>query len=214
MDLTDTEVPSLLAFGPQSDLASQDTINPLRILLDQLPVLSPLRDSIEGLTEFWNDLVDFDASLREIPGIKYITELHEWLVEGGPLPSHKANAYLLPLTVLFQVTQYFQYLQQLNTSNPHERVIENLRNGSVQGFCVGFLSAVIVAASKTEADIAATAAVILRLSVCIGAYVDKAQLGSQEEGGTCLAVSWKKDVVDERKIRGVVDSFAGVSRSS
>jgi hypothetical protein len=210
MDLNNA-IPSLLAFGPQTGLPSQDTVEQLRLQLNRTPQLSRVFDSIKSLTDFWNTLVNFDPSLSHIPGTQIFTDLQRWIVEGGPLPSHNANTYLVPVTVLLQITQYFGYLKQLNTSNPQQRVIQSLQNGSIQGFCVGFLSAATVATSKTEAEIAATAAVILRLAVCIGAYVDKAQLGSHSVGAACIAVRWKEDEVSEGEIVGLVHTFPGVS---
>lgn len=210
MGLTNV-IPSVLAFGPQTGLPSQDTVEQLRLQLIRTPQLSCVLDSIKSLTDFWNTLVNFDPSLSHIPGTQIFADLQRWVVEGGPVPSNNANTFLVPVTVLLQITQYFGYLKKLNTSNPHQRALQSLQNGSIQGFCVGFLSAATVATSKTEAEIASTAAVMIRLAVCIGAYVDKAQLSSHSVGAACIAVRWKEDEVSEEEIVNIVHSFPGVS---
>ncbi|KAK8029647.1 Methylphloroacetophenone synthase [Apiospora rasikravindrae] len=74
-------------------------------------------------------------------------------------------------TLNYSITQYTRYLDHLGHDS-HRRLLNSAKSGGLQGFCVGFLSAVAVAVSKTEADIGASAAVALRLAVCIGAYVD------------------------------------------
>jgi hypothetical protein len=133
------------------------------------------------------------------------------VVEGGPLPNHSANTYLTPVTILLQITQYVGYLNQLNVRNPQQSVLQGLQAGGIQGFCVGFLSAATVATSESEAEIATTAAVMLRLAVCIGAYVDKSQFGSQSVKAGCVAVSWREEEVSEEEIVDLVHTFPEVS---
>jgi hypothetical protein len=92
-----------------------------------------------------------------------------------PCPSERAthqSHYALAVTVLLHITQYTRYLGQLGKDS-HSDVLDSVNGGGgIQGFCVGLLSAPTVATSASELDIGASAAVALRLAVCIGAYVD------------------------------------------
>ena len=202
--------PSLLVFGPQTELPSQDVIDQLRQELIQTPQLSCLVDAVKNVTEFWKALVNFDPGLDHVSGAKSLTDLQQWVVEGGSLPNHKANTYLLPVTVILQITQYVRYLNQLNVTKPHSFLLKGLQVGGIQGFCVGFLGATAVATSESEAEIAATAAVVLRLAVCIGAYVDRNQLGRQSMKVGCVAIRWREDEVSEKEIVDLIHTYPEV----
>ena len=203
--------PSLLVFGPQTELPSQDVIHQLRQELIQTPQLSCLVDAIKNITDFWKVLVDFDPSLDHGSGAKSLNDLQQWIVEGGALPNHKVNSYLLAVTVILQITQYVRYLNQLNVTKPHSFLLKDIQVGGIQGFCVGFLGATAVATSGNEVEIAATAAVALRLAVCIGAYVDRNQLGRQSMKLGCVAIRWKEDEVSEKEIVDLIHTYPEVN---
>ncbi|KAK8054708.1 Methylphloroacetophenone synthase [Apiospora phragmitis] len=168
-------LPSLLVFGPQGDIALEKAHQSLHLELSSSTRLSALREAVDDLPQFWETLVDFDPSLRQVPGAKYLGQLKQWLNGAGPIPhSQQAdlpNHYALAISVLLQITQYTRYLDHLGHDS-HRRLLDSTKSGGVQGFCVGFLSAVAVVTSKAEADIGASAATALCLAVCIGAYVD------------------------------------------
>ena len=206
-----TAIPSLLAFGPHTELPSQLTIDQLRQELIQNPQLSCIVDTVKNANEFWKALVNFDPSLSHVPGIRFLTDLQRWVVEGGSLPSHSSNAYLLPVSIILQITQYIRYVNQLNVPNPHSFLLKNLQVGGIQGFCVGFLSATAVATSETEGEVATTASTLLRLAICIGAYVDKSQYGIHSMKTACVAVRWREVEVSEKEIVDIVHTYAEVS---
>jgi hypothetical protein len=58
-------LPSLLVFGPQTELPSQEVLAGLREELTKNPSLSSLRVAVEGLPRFWQTLTDFDPDLRK-----------------------------------------------------------------------------------------------------------------------------------------------------
>ena len=207
-------IPSLLVFGPQTELPSQEVLAELRQELIKNPQLSSLQDAVKNLPRFWQSLIDFDPSLSHVSGVKYLDDLQRWIVNGGSFPHHldnNPNVYALPVTLILQVTQYVRYLNRLEKQDPHRLVLEGLQAGGIQGFCVGFLSAIAVASSEREADIAVVAAVSLRLAVCIGAYVDQdGSFAEQPNHTACVAVRWKSDNVNKKEVVDLIRTYPDV----
>lgn len=174
--LTTYSFPSLLVFGPQTEILPEKVLQDTRQELISSPWLSALREAVDGLPQFWQILVDSDSSLRQVPGEKYLGHLTQWVKNGGPFPyqesSSPPNHFLLATTILFQITQYTQYLNALGRDS-HRKLLDSIEVGGIQGFCVGFLSAIAVATSKSDVDLGASAAIALRLAVYIGAQVDQ-----------------------------------------
>lgn len=200
--LATDSLPSLLVFGPQTEFPPEKVLQDFRQELISSPRLSALEEAVDDLPQFWQGLVDFDPSLRQVPGPKYLGHLKQWVRDGGPFPHHQSkspNHYALAVTVLLQITQYSRYLDQL-AKDSHRRVLNSVNaGGGIQGFCVGFLSAVAVASSGSEVDLGACAAIALRLAVCIGAYVD--QDGAYAPVATeymAVAIRWREGNTDDK----------------
>ncbi|KAJ5185404.1 Acyl transferase/acyl hydrolase/lysophospholipase [Penicillium cf. griseofulvum] len=189
-----TSGPSLIVFGPQTELSSRDSIDQLRQEPNQNPQLSHVLHAAKYGAELWRPLANFDPTLNHIPGAKLLAELQEWVIRDGPLPSYNFNTFRLPVTVLLEIAQYVRYLKQLNVVSPHHVPLEGVQTGGILGFCVGFFSAIAVATSETEAEIAFTAAAVFRLAVIIDAYVDNNQFGVYIMHHRCrivLHINWK-----------------------
>lgn len=207
--------PSLLVFGPQTELPSQQDLAGLRQELIQNPALSSLKLAVEDLLRFWHTLTDFDPDLCQVPGTEYLSHFQHWILEGGAFPHHltrNPNVYALPVTVILQITQYIRYLSGLGVKNPHRHVLNGLLDGGAHGFCVGLLSALAVSSSQTEADVATVAATSMRLAVCIGAYVDKdGRSGELPHPTACVAVRWSNDHADgKNEIIALVRTYQDV----
>lgn len=207
-------VPSLLVFGPQTELPSLEVLAELRPELVKNPRLSSLQDAVKNLPRFWQTLTNFDPSLSRVPGAKYLDDLQRWIVDGDAFPHHLGdapNVYSLPVTLILQIIQYVRYLNRLGEKDPHRLVLEGLQAGGIQGFCVGFLSAIAVSSSESAADIAAVAAVSLRLAVCIGAYVDQdGSFAEQANQTSCLSIRWRSDDVDEKEVADLIRTYPDV----
>ena len=81
----------------------------------------------------------------------------------------------------------------------HDIVLEGLESDGIQGFCVGFLSALAVSSSEKEADIGPVAAISLRLAVSIGACVDQDGVFVEPSNETvCAAIRWRGENVSKR----------------
>lgn len=208
-------LPSLLVFGPQTEFPSSEVLQDLRQELITNPLLSALRDAVARLPQLWQNLVDFDPSLVRVPGAKSLGQLSHWVTDGGSFPrpeGDSVNHFALPATVIFQISQYTRYISHLsNNSDVHRELLESVSaSGGVQGFCVGFLSAVAVAGSQTKADLGPAAATALRLAVCVGAYVDK-EPGSH----ATVAIRWREGNADDKaEVDKILQSYSGSYISS
>lgn len=209
-------LPSLLIFGPQTGFPSEHCLTGLREDLISSPHLSSLHEAVIGLPKLWERLIESDPDLRHVPGGQYLSDLRRWMEDGGPFPHrhHDApNIYSLPVTILLQISQYIRYLNQLGNES-HSQVLKSVQDAGIQGFCVGFLSAIAVATSDSEVQIAPLASVAIRLAVCIGAYVDKDGIFSQEpQRFSCVAVRWREHNLSEKEeIFATIYSYPEVSQ--
>ncbi|KAL2015753.1 hypothetical protein VTK56DRAFT_4881 [Thermocarpiscus australiensis] len=211
------DLPSLLVFGSQTEFPPpEQALQDARHELIGNPQLSALKEAVDDLPRFWQELVDFDPSLREVPGNKHLSHLKQWVNDGGSFPHRQSNApshYALAVTVLLQITQYTRYLGQLG-KDAHRIILDSVKTGGgIQGFCVGFLSAAAVATPGSERDIGPSAAVALRLAVSIGAYVD--QDGAYSPAATeyvAVAVRWRDGNAEDKAnaaaiIRSIPDAY-------
>ena len=110
----------------------------------------------------------------------------------------------LPLLVIIQIGQYFQYLEVLGIK--HAEFIAQLRKGGgLQGYCGGMAPAIAIACSKDEAEVVKNAAIVMRIALAIGAY---GELGDDAAtpGATTIVVRTKRvGQADE-----LVSKFPGV----
>lgn len=205
--------PSVLVFGPQTELPCRESLSELRQVLLENPRLAGLRKAVKNLPAFWQSLVDFDPSLSNVPGAEYLGDLQQWMVD-GIFPHHHhslPNLYSLPVTILLQIIQYVRYLSRLEVNDPHRFVLEGLKAGGIQGFCAGFLTAVAVSCASNEEDVVAVGAVCLRLAVCVGAYVDHDGCFAEPPNKTaCLAVRWKAGESREEEVVGLIHTYPHV----
>lgn len=209
-----SNLPSMLVFGPHTQSPPGETLEELRQELNSSTRLSALKHAVSDLPRFWKSLADFDPELRQVPGASYLGQLAQWLRDGGSLPgdhNDAPNHYGLAVTALLQISQYSRYLDHLG-KDAHPRVLHSVEAGGIQGFCSGFLSTIAVASAETEADLGSTAAVALRLAVCIGAYVDQNGMYAQKpDKYSCVAIRWKEIRSDGKaEVANMIRSFPNV----
>ncbi|GKT79831.1 polyketide synthase [Colletotrichum tofieldiae] len=201
----------LLVFGPQAQLSPNDLVE-LRSLLVSNALLSRLLTAVQELPNFWSRLVRFDPELARVPGESCLRGLAEWLAHAGSFPYHPSElpvTLAFPLNFLFQMTQYGCFIQSMNKNNTQRMILESLEDGGVQGFCVGFLSAITVASSLSEKELVETAIRALRLAVCIGAYVDKDAIYSRS---ACVSVRGRHTHAEtQKKVADILQKFPKVT---
>lgn len=225
--------PTLLVFGPQTSLPSDEVLADVRSELVGNHSLSALCNAAVHLPRFWDRLVASDPSLRPVPGAEQLARLARWIEHGGSLLAHHAqgpvpNHLALAVTLLVQIAQYARYLGHLGDAARRRggpgaadaqldiiSAVGGPGSGGIQGFCVGLLSAVAVASADGESGLGPAAAVALRLAVCVGAYVDLDGVFAPDTSRTlysCLAVRWREGKqVDVGKLVG---SYSQVSHLS
>jgi hypothetical protein len=209
--------PSLLVFGSQTNPPSPAVLAELRHVLVDNPKLAGLRKAVDDLPEFWQSLTKFDPNLSIVPGAKYLGDLERWIDDRVPAVNTETlpNIYSLPLSVLLQIALYIRYINGLEVNNPHCFVLERIKAGGIQGFCIGFLTAIVVACSETEEDIAAIGAICLRLALCAGAYVDRDGYYSEPPNQTtCIAVRWQPGSFEREDLVNLVQNYTGVRLKS
>jgi Starter unit:ACP transacylase in aflatoxin biosynthesis len=195
-----TDLPSLLVFGPQTNLPAPEILAELRENLVHNPRLSELAQAIEDLPKFWETLTKFDPSLGKVRGFEYLAGLRQWLHDGAfpQYPESPPNVSALPLTVIMQILLYVRYLNQLQVNDPQRQILQQAKVGGAQGFCVGFLTALVIGCSENVREIAEIGAAAIRLAVCAGAYVDQDGFFAVPPNKTaCIAVRWRADFKED-----------------
>ena len=133
--------------------------------------------------------------------------LSNWITTGdsAPIANALSGILSLPLLVIIQLGQYFQYLDLHGVR--HSDFLTHVRKGGgVQGYCGGLPPAIAIACSKDEAELVKNAAVTMRIVLGIGAY---GELGDDESvpGATTVVVRMKRAGQGEELVR----RFPGVS---
>ncbi|KAH9234150.1 hypothetical protein K456DRAFT_1791167, partial [Colletotrichum gloeosporioides 23] len=100
--------PTLLVFGPQTSLPSDEVLADVRSELVGNHSLSALCNAAVHLPRFWHRLVASDPSLRPVPGAEQLARLARWIEHGGSLLAHHAqgpvpNHLALAVTLLVQI---------------------------------------------------------------------------------------------------------------
>lgn len=210
-----TVLPSMLAFGPQTQFPSSEVLAGLRQVLVETPELARLVQGIADLPGFWKCLTDFDTTLNQVPGLQYLVALNTWIQDGGDFPYYQSrmpNLFALPVTVILQLAQYVRYLKQISTSEPFGDVLNSIESGGIQGFCVGFLSASAVASSSTTQELALHGLASVILAVVAGAYVDvDGSFASPPNETRCFALRWKPSDFGMEDIKKLLQHHSGVS---
>lgn len=206
---------TLLLFGPQA--LSYDEAYFERVRLNVLGNEKNrwIRDVIEDLPSYWEELSEAIPSLSSIPGQAWLQRLSHWLLNGiseeqrtSPTP----NIILSPIVVIGHLIEYIQH----TTNEPRgqsgfgeEGYEQNLSNTETLGFCVGILSAFVVSSSLTRAQFCQNGAAALRLAMVIGGLVDAQDMKIAESQSISLATTWKAEQTPS-KLHEVLESFPDV----
>ena len=202
--------PSLLVFGSQTPWPPSEHQNKLRNRLLKDRALNPFLSSIRELPSVWKSIVRAEPRLDRIEAQEQLDLLLRWIDEGAFPPSSgpSPNVLATPLTVIFHLIQYLDYLR--DTGSSHAQVLQAAQHGGFQGFCSGLLSALVLACSRNEDDINKLGSVAIRIALVVGAFID---LDSIESEFACLAVRYKSNT-DGEEVEQLIQQFQGVCISS
>lgn len=213
---TSSVTPSLLIFGSLGGIPSPELLDMARSKIQSQPELTELRNAICNLSTFWQNLVKSDSNLDRIPGYQFLRSLKTWVVGNDPLPTippKVSNMGQIFITFILHIVQYVWYIESLGRQDAHQWAVMGLKTGGIHGLCIGFISAVAIATSKGQDEIALNAAHCLRLAICIAAHVDKDRMyATSPERTICLSVRWRdQDVSKNRSISDLWSEFPDVS---
>ncbi|EMD94543.1 hypothetical protein COCC4DRAFT_152704 [Bipolaris maydis ATCC 48331] len=173
-----TQAASVAIFCPQSKAPDAAYLDQLRTFLTQQPQLRKLADDVQRLGETWDILAARRPDIAALhQGPKYLRALHEWVESGvsGPVAGAMSGILSLPLLVVIQTCQYFQYLRL--TGLAHAEFLRGLETGGAQGYCGGLLPAMAIACAKDEDEVVRMAGIAMRIALAVGAY---GELGDDE----------------------------------
>lgn len=203
-----SQMASVAVFCPQSKAPQERYLDQIHSYITHNAQLQNFCQEIIGLQDAWsicakqrNDI----AALAQGP--RHMQNLSAWISTGNsaPLANVMSGILSLPLLVIIQITQYFQYLE-LHGVRHSDFLAHVRRRGGIQGYCGGLPSAIALACSKDEAEVVQNAAAVMRVVLGIGAY---GELGDDESipGATTIVVRTKKVGQGDE----LVEKFPGVS---
>lgn len=176
-----TEITNVILFGAQSTRFSREQLSRLRDATEQDAGLQYFRDVVKNLPTIWPDIVQACPSFARIPAADALADLHR-VIQDGVLPSNteSKNVLFVPLTVLSQLVDFWSIGQKTGSQKFTKMAPRGSELSDVQGFCIGFLAAIVVACSKDAADFQRLSSIVLHLAVCIGAAVDLDEASSSD----------------------------------
>jgi Starter unit:ACP transacylase in aflatoxin biosynthesis len=197
-------------FGPQGALTSKSLLE-LRTLLQEDSDLNFLSSTISELPSLWPATLEVWPDLDIVPAKKRLTELCRFF-QGGPavaFPTPTNNILLCPLTVITQIVDFWKLTHGVDLPSLFEAQLRD-----VQGFCLGFLTAIAVSCSRDEKQFQALVSKVVRLAVCMGALVDLDALGTPDSSDCALAIAvrWKSNE-HLKHLQHTMKLYPGVSDS-
>ena len=187
----------VLLCGSQYTVLSAQQLSNLRDVLHSNGDLKFLAEALAQLHACWPAVQDAYAPLRRSTDAAQLEKLREYIdtddVEAIDTKVRPNNVLLAPLTVAMQLAQLVASgdvpgLQDNFATFPASAYLKD-----VQGFCIGFLTAIVVACARDQSGFERMAVRALRLAVCIGAVVDLEEeeaLSESESDYTAYAVRW------------------------
>lgn len=203
---------SAVIFSPQNSCPSSSYLAHVRSRLLGDGFIDALRETITlGLLKTWDS---FASSQQDTTYLKHarqrIQNLSNWLETGESeaVQEDTSGLITLPLLVTIHTVQYLDFLRHASIS--HSQFLESLKNGrgSIQGYCMGLLSAIIVASSAHEQALVERAAAGIRLALIIGAFGDLAG-DSANTSWTTLAIRLRQGSQEEEE--AIIRAFPGVN---
>ena len=199
---------SVAVFCPQSKAPEGSYLKQLHSFIHGRDYLKPLVENVVGLQDVWTILASQRDDFADMSqGARHMQNLSRWITTGDPsqIVNVMSGILSLPLLVVIQVCQYFQYLELQGLS--HSQFMEQLRTGGgIQGYCGGLLPAMAISCSENETDVVKNAGIAARIALAIGAY---GELGDDEAipGATTIVVRTKRAGQGDE----LIQRFPGVS---
>ncbi|KAK5633281.1 hypothetical protein RRF57_008995 [Xylaria bambusicola] len=197
--------PSVLMFGPISI-----SCNPTQVSRVRKAVISNNHNAwilslAAQLPQLWTTISTALPTLYDDSGYKQILDMAEALRLGRPLktPYPLPNKVLIPLVVIYHLTQYTDFIQRAGVN-----VDEALKNHQeTLGFCTGLLSAFAVSASGNTEDFERYGAVAIRLGMLVGMVVDAREAPSDLNVSKSVRAGWGSTQTKE-ELKSIINEFS------
>ena len=204
-------VASVAVFCPQSKAPGESYLNQLHSFLRHSKYLEPFVQDLRDLKDVWTILANEREDIADLgQGPRYLLRLSEWITTGdsSKVSNCMSGIMSLPLLVVIQICQYFQYLE-LHGMSHSQFMLQLKAGGGIQGYCGGLPPAIAIACSKNEAEVVKNASIAVRVALAIGAY---GELGDDESvpGATTIVVRTKRVGQGDE----LIEKFPGVSFSN
>ncbi|KAE8372514.1 hypothetical protein BDV26DRAFT_297794 [Aspergillus bertholletiae] len=163
--------PSAAFFCPQNRPPSEQYLDQLRRYICANPFLKPFVQAILDMPAAWEIYASTNTAIGAMQqGPRYLENLKNWIngKATAPLAKIMSGIISLPLLLIIQIGQYFQYLEHRGIG--HREFLDDIQVGGAQGFCGGLLPAIAIAVSRNEEELVKNAAICLRIALGIGAY--------------------------------------------
>jgi hypothetical protein len=173
----------------QQELVQRSDLRFLSVALMQLHKLQPS--------------LSIDLKIPETSGLQQLGDFAAG--EGGLHADGLTNTHFAALTIVKHVIDFKSYALQTGATT----YLPKLQ--AIQGFCIGFLSAAVVASSTNWVAFEHNTTCALRLAACIGAVIDaEDRQHGFESSATAISARWRTD--SERTfLEATLDAFPTVS---
>ncbi|KAH7118688.1 polyketide synthase [Dactylonectria estremocensis] len=198
---------SAAIFSPQNNTPKPQYLAYIRSRLLEDSRLKPLKDAIVTLPQTWDSLASWRQEMGSLQNARQrVQGLAQWLETGisEAVEPDTSGLVTLPLLTIIHMVQYLDYLRQ--RGHTHSECLDSLKDGGVQGYCIGLLSAVVVATSTDEEELLNRAAAGIRVALAIGAFGDFAEAVSGTEW-TTLAIRLRHG--DDTEEKELLRRFSG-----
>lgn len=212
--------PSVAVFCPQSKAPQEEFLNKVRSYMLSNIHLQRLAADSKKLIETWELVAGRRDDIADLhQGPRYMQAISDWLTYGhsGPVSNIMSGILSLPLLVIIQIVQHFQFLELSGMT--HSEFLSGLvdgKGGGAQGYCAGLLPAFAIACATDEKCLITAASKAMRIALAIGAY---GELGDDKvlDGPTTIVLRLKyagqgDDIV--KGFPGVSEGHVRIARSS
>ena len=198
---------SSLIFGPAVRTPDVEYLDKLRIYIHQHPLLSDLVKTLLAAHGVFSKLPNHWEGLADLQQAQCDAHLLvDWIsgCSSASLRNVRSGVVALPLLVTIQIAQYFRFLEVFEIR--HGDIVSQLRRqGGVQGYCGGLLSAIAVACSIDLTALVQNAAIAIRVAILIGLIGDKGD-GTFDNEFSMFTVKLN----NEAQIHDLTSKFPGV----
>lgn len=193
-------------FCPQSRAPDEEYLAGLHLFLRHNQHGQIILQELAGLDRIWTIFANARDDIHALSqGPMLVNMLQDWAKDGnsGPLAAARSGIVSLPLLLVLQIGQYLRYLEVHGLSH-HEFVADVQHAGGLQGYCGGLPAAIAIACAKDEKEVVRNAAIILRVTLGVGAYSEAA------DDMDCTTVALRLKYAGQED--ELVCSFPGVCR--